>query len=32
MIEVKNAVMQFDGKNALDGITLSIPEGCASGK
>lgn len=31
MIEVKNAVMQFDGKNALDGITLSIPEGCAYG-
>lgn len=31
MIEVKDAVMQFDGKNALDGITLSIPEGCAYG-
>lgn len=31
MIEVKDAVMQFDGKNALDGISLSIPEGCAYG-
>ena len=27
MIEVKDAVMQFDGKNALDGISLTIPEG-----
>ena len=31
MIEIKNAVMQFDEKNALDGITLSIPAGCAYG-
>ncbi len=31
MIEVNNAVMCFEDKNALDGITLSIPEGCAYG-
>ena len=31
MIEVKDAVMNFDDKSALDGITLSIPEGCAYG-
>lgn len=31
MIEVKNAVMRFDEKNALDGISLSIPGGCAYG-
>lgn len=31
MIEVKDAVMQFDDKNALDGISLTIPEGCAYG-
>ena len=31
MIEVKDAVMQFDGRNALDGISLTIPEGCAYG-
>ncbi|MGN1340116.1 MAG: ABC transporter ATP-binding protein [Oscillospiraceae bacterium] len=31
MIEVKDAVMRFDDKNALDGITLTIPEGCAYG-
>ena len=31
MIEVKDAVMQFEGKNALDGISLTIPEGCAYG-
>lgn len=31
MIEVKNAVMQFDGFRALDGVSLSIPEGCAYG-
>ncbi|HCF82797.1 MAG TPA: ABC transporter ATP-binding protein, partial [Ruminococcaceae bacterium] len=31
MIEVKDAVMLFDDKNALDGISLSIPEGCAYG-
>lgn len=31
MIEIKDAVMRFDEKNALDGITLSIPEGCAYG-
>ena len=29
MIEVKNAVMRFDDKNALDGVSLTIPEGCA---
>ena len=27
MIEVKNAVMRFDDRNALDGISLTIPEG-----
>ena len=31
MIEVKNAVMRFDDKNALDGVTIEIPEGCAYG-
>ena len=31
MIEVKNAVMRFDDKNALDGVSLNIPEGCAYG-
>ncbi len=31
MIEVKNAVMRFDDKNALDGISLDIPAGCAYG-
>lgn len=31
MIEVKNAVMRFEDKNALDGISLTIPEGCAYG-
>lgn len=31
MIEVSNAVMRFDDRNALDGITLSVPEGCAYG-
>ncbi len=31
MIEVKNAVMNFGDSNALDGITLTIPEGCAYG-
>lgn len=31
MIEIKNCVMQFDNKNALDGINLTIPEGCAYG-
>lgn len=31
MIEVKNAVMHFEDKNALDGISLTIPEGCAYG-
>ena len=31
MIEVKNAVMRFDDRNALDGVTLTIPEGCAYG-
>lgn len=31
MIEVKNAVMRFDDRNALDGISLTIPEGCAYG-
>ena len=31
MIEVKNAVMRFDDKNALDGVSLTIPEGCAYG-
>lgn len=31
MIEVKNVVMRFDDGNALDGISLSVPEGCAYG-
>lgn len=31
MIEVKNVVMRFDGSNALDGISVDIPEGCAYG-
>ncbi|MGN0578757.1 MAG: ABC transporter ATP-binding protein [Ruminiclostridium sp.] len=31
MIEIKDCVMQFDDKNALDGINLTIPEGCAYG-
>ncbi len=31
MIEVKNAVMRFEDKNALDGISMTIPEGCAYG-
>lgn len=31
MIEVKNAVMHFEDKNALDGISVTIPEGCAYG-
>lgn len=31
MIEVKNAVMRFEDKNALDGISLTIPQGCAYG-
>lgn len=31
MIEVKNAVMRFEDKNALDGISLTIPEGYAYG-
>ena len=31
MIEVRNAVMRFEDKNALDGISLEIPEGCAYG-
>lgn len=31
MIEVKNAVMRFDDRNALDGINLTVPEGCAYG-
>ena len=31
MIEIKDCVMRFDNKNALDGINLTIPEGCAYG-
>lgn len=31
MIEVKDVVMRFDDKNALDGVSVSIPEGCAYG-
>ena len=31
MIEIKDCVMRFDDKNALDGISLTIPEGCAYG-
>lgn len=31
MIEIKNAVMRFDDIVALDGVSISIPEGCAYG-
>ncbi len=31
MIEIKNAVMRFDDSIALDGVSISIPEGCAYG-
>ncbi len=31
MIEIKKAVMRFDDKNALDGVEIQIPEGCAYG-
>ncbi len=31
MIEIKNAVMRFDDITALDGVNLTIPEGCAYG-
>ncbi len=31
MIEIKKAVMRFDNIVALDGIDLTIPEGCAYG-
>lgn len=31
MIEIKDVVMRFDDKNALDGVSLTIPEGCAYG-
>ena len=31
MIEIKNAVMRFDDITALDGVDLTIPEGCAYG-
>ncbi|MBP1543405.1 MAG: ABC transporter ATP-binding protein [Oscillospiraceae bacterium] len=31
MIEIKDAVMRFDDKNALDGVSITIPEGCAYG-
>lgn len=31
MIEIKNAVMRFDDKNALDGVDITIPEGSAYG-
>lgn len=31
MIELENLVMEFDGKRALDGVSLSIPDGRAFG-
>lgn len=31
MIEIKNAVMRFGDSNALDGVSITIPEGCAYG-
>ena len=31
MIEIKDAVMRFDDIAALDGVSISIPEGCAYG-
>lgn len=31
MIEIKNAVMRFEDNNALDGVSIEIPEGCAYG-
>lgn len=31
MIEIKNAVMRFEDSNALDGVDIVIPEGCAYG-
>ncbi len=31
MIEIKNAVMRFDDSIALDGVSITIPEGCAYG-
>lgn len=31
MIEIKNAVMRFDNSIALDGVSMTIPEGCAYG-
>lgn len=31
MIEIKDAVMRFDDSNALDGVSITIPEGCAYG-
>ena len=31
MIEIKNAVMRFEDSNALDGVDIVIPDGCAYG-
>jgi len=31
MIEIKNAVMRYDEVDALNGVSLTIPEGCAYG-
>ncbi len=31
MIEIKNAVMRFENSVALDGVSMTIPEGCAYG-
>ncbi len=31
MIEIKDCVMRFDDKNALDGVSITIPSGCAYG-
>ncbi|MBQ9383212.1 MAG: ABC transporter ATP-binding protein [Ruminiclostridium sp.] len=31
MIEVKDCVMDYYGKRALDGVTLTVPDGCSYG-
>ena len=31
MIEVKDCVMEYEGKRALDGVTLNVPDGCSYG-
>lgn len=31
MIEIKNCVMDYDGKHAVDGVSITVPEGCSYG-